>query len=694
MSSFARFSWVAALSFSVAVGGCDSSEEGAEFSADENPLVVTGCGAPTVANGGFEARKTSMWTTSGQVTAISSAAHTGAWGVQIGKAARSGATHTISQTITVPPASAGRSTLSFWVQPHCAKQPDRLLAELRSANGSTVLATAMDECTSSTAWSRKTFDLAPWAGSKVTLRFSATDDGKAPGAYVYLDDVAVETDAPAPLVAISAPLENSTVQGTVQVTATAQVSACTSLQKIDFAVDGSLIGSATTSPGSASWNASAATPGRHVLTATATDKLGQTQSTGIFIDVAEPCGTAATWSTGSGAALVTTPASAIQRDPVFWPLDRIAGWGRDGQLVLYDLRGKRVIATPSLSGTVSSAPVLAHLTDQSEPWAYVTTGGPSSGGFIYKIDASNGDILASRRIVSNACASDQLFASPLVIPFSRSDLPTLHEVVIVTQKLGCGDHQRNSVLALDPNTLATVWRFNVGELQVDGSEGGCSYEPTRDLLACVTLAEPQSTQNTVWLIRGSDGSLVGAAALGSVRAKPAFHPSRGHLYVSTEDRYPHALNVDDAVQPGVRDWWLKLNDPGPTSTPITGGVVAAPLGPLADVVYTVDSGGLLNAVYDEGDQPGAAIVIWNLDLGLGRSFSSAPALDATDQRLYVGASNGVVEQIGALNGASERSRTIDLSLLSPAVTPTFDFTNGVIGSSRSGFTRRYCRPFP
>jgi len=120
----------------------------------------------------------------------------------------------------------------------------------------------------------------------------------------------------APTVTMSAPASGATVAGTV-VTLTVAASDDHYVAKVEFYVDGALVGSSTSgSPYSVTWNSTGVANGSHSLTAKAYDDAGNTQtsapSTVSVENVAAPVTsvTAPTGGTVSGTTTVTASASA------------------------------------------------------------------------------------------------------------------------------------------------------------------------------------------------------------------------------------------------------------------------------------------------------------------------------------------------------------------------------------------------
>ncbi len=98
------------------------------------------------------------------------------------------------------------------------------------------------------------------------------------GLNAVLSGLFFSTLAPPPAINITAPI-SGTQTGSVSVTATATANAPATLASVQFQVDGNNLGAALTGSGpafTAPWNTGNFTNGPHILTAIATDSLGQT----------------------------------------------------------------------------------------------------------------------------------------------------------------------------------------------------------------------------------------------------------------------------------------------------------------------------------------------------------------------------------------------------------------------------------
>jgi hypothetical protein len=145
--------------------------------------------ANVVQNGGFETGSLASWSASGAfVPRISATAHTGGSSAQVGSTGAVNGNSTLTQTVTVP---SGSSTLSFWYQPHCTDTLtyDQIQMQIRNTSGST-LATVLNVCPTTSAWSQVTFNASTYAGQSVVLWFNDHDDGYAGDpTYFLVDDV-------------------------------------------------------------------------------------------------------------------------------------------------------------------------------------------------------------------------------------------------------------------------------------------------------------------------------------------------------------------------------------------------------------------------------------------------------------------------------------------------------------------------
>lgn len=149
-----------------------------------------------VQNPGFETGSFSSWTVSGAaLPAITTTPHSGTYSARIGSASPYNGNSIVQQTVTIP---AGTTTLSFWYRPSCPDTLtyDQIQMQIRTTAGST-LATVLNVCSNSGAWTQRTFNTTPYAGLTVVLWFNVHDDGyPSDPTYALLDDVSLSGSPP------------------------------------------------------------------------------------------------------------------------------------------------------------------------------------------------------------------------------------------------------------------------------------------------------------------------------------------------------------------------------------------------------------------------------------------------------------------------------------------------------------------
>src|SRR5207245_148945 len=93
---------------------------------------------------------------------VSTTAHSGTYAARLGSTSAVNGNSTLTQTVVVP---AGSPTLSFWYQPHCPDTItyDQIQMQIRSTAGAT-LATVLNVCSNTGAWTSATFNMSPYAG--------------------------------------------------------------------------------------------------------------------------------------------------------------------------------------------------------------------------------------------------------------------------------------------------------------------------------------------------------------------------------------------------------------------------------------------------------------------------------------------------------------------------------------------------
>lgn len=134
--------------------------------------------------------------------------------------------------------------------------------------------------------------------------------------FFGLDQGTTPTNA-APTVSITSPSNGATVSGSVTISASA--SDDVGVSRVDFVVDGTVLGSDTSAPYSSTWNAASAAAGTHQLSAIAYDAAGLSATASVSVSIASTSTdttapsvnitTPTTGSTVTGAVTINASAS-------------------------------------------------------------------------------------------------------------------------------------------------------------------------------------------------------------------------------------------------------------------------------------------------------------------------------------------------------------------------------------------------
>jgi hypothetical protein len=126
---------------------------------------------------------------------------------------------------------------------------------------------------------------AGWVLAANSLGYHTASDGQSLGIVLNGNIIPPPPDPTPPTVSLTAPLAGASVSGT-SVTLSANASDNVAVANVQFKVDGSSVGQATTSPYSISWNSKTVSNGSHTITAVATDSSGNsTTSSPVSVTV-------------------------------------------------------------------------------------------------------------------------------------------------------------------------------------------------------------------------------------------------------------------------------------------------------------------------------------------------------------------------------------------------------------------------
>ena len=182
-------------------------------------------GANVFQNPGFETGAFAPWVIDGNnntPTVSNANPHSGTYSALLGtlSGAEPNGDSSFYQTITVP---AAGGTLSYWYWPYTT---DTITFDWQDAyvenTSGTILATIMHIDDSTQAWTNKTFDMTPYAGQTVRIRFLVHEDGFGDDTAMYVDDASLlgpavcgtPTNTPTPGAATNTPTRTNTPTNT------------------------------------------------------------------------------------------------------------------------------------------------------------------------------------------------------------------------------------------------------------------------------------------------------------------------------------------------------------------------------------------------------------------------------------------------------------------------------------------------
>jgi hypothetical protein len=162
-------------------------------------------------------------------------------------------------------------------------------ASASDAGGVTSVSFAVDGTTigtDTTAPYTATWNSTSATNASHTLTASARDTiGNTATSSAVTVTVANAADGSPPTVSVTSPAAGSTVAGSVQITASAADDV--GVTAVSFSVDGTTVGSDTTSPYGVAWDSTSSSNGPHAVTAKATDAAGNTamsDAVGVSVD--------------------------------------------------------------------------------------------------------------------------------------------------------------------------------------------------------------------------------------------------------------------------------------------------------------------------------------------------------------------------------------------------------------------------
>ena len=287
------------------------------------------------------------------------------------------------------------------------------------------------------------------------------------------------------------------------------------------------------------------------------------------------------------------------------------------------------------------------------PWTSLgrpITGVLHTGGRLVAVAGDNGVLYArspislnevwTRSIQRGTCGADSIRASPAMQLRADSDMAfqaaVSGDLVFIGTDYQCGTITANRVYGLNAADGTLKWIYNsTGSAQMD-TVNGLAVDYGRNTVYVTSDHRSGGPQNSLWALAGTNGARRWALDLGPIQAEPMI--AGNALYVTTYAGMLYKLNPND----GAVVWNVRVTCSAYVSADMN-------FDATKNRIYLVDTGGELHAVDDLGT---CARRRWSLVTGAGGSFCTQPALLASANRLYVGATDGRVYQINPDTGAS------------------------------------------
>lgn len=232
-----------------------------------------------------------------------------------------------------------------------------------------------------TTWtSRTNIDLTAWAGQSVTLAVEVSANSNVcveVTGEALVDDLRIENptdpaDSTAPSVDLTAPADGATVQGAVDLTASA--SDASGVSKVEFYVDGTLLAVDTTSPYAATWNTTEVLDGTRRLTVKAYDEVSNVATdddTSVTVANGTATSTSATFSSRAaedGYVKANPDATSASVGAYESTYGLAMGRGSDGQ-INKSLLSFDTSSVPDGASITGAYITLSYGSGYGDPWA-------------------------------------------------------------------------------------------------------------------------------------------------------------------------------------------------------------------------------------------------------------------------------------------------------------------------------------
>lgn len=289
------------------------------------------------------------------------------------------------------------------------------------------------------------------------------------------------TTIPPPTISITSPQNNSVVNGN-SVNLAAIATSIQSISKVQYLLDGTVIGTTTTTPYSINWNSLSVANGSHQLTAIATDASNQTSVTSENITVNNVLSCNSSPSAPSSLAVTNASPSSIS---IHWNTPSSTGGNS------CSLKDYQIYRNGALVGTVTTN-------------SYVDSGLSSQTTYSYKVVAVNSG--------QNASAASSSISGTTTNSVSNTSVPNAPTNVNATLISSNSQIQLNwSASSSNANTIKLYNIYRNGNLYKTISSSTTSYIDSN-----ITAGQAYNYQVSAVGLNGLESSLTSAQTVISV----------------------------------------------------------------------------------------------------------------------------------------------------------------------------------
>lgn len=293
-------------------------------------------------------------------------------------------------------------------------------------------------------------------------------------------------------------------------------------------------------------------------------------------------------------------------------------------------------------GAVSGRPPIIESSDSSNGLnsAYIT----SQDDFLYGVNLASGAPFGIMNPTNLTTNNFQGAAAVVVKAFSGSGYTLTHDLVVAGTR-NTGSTTTNRVVAVNPNTGATVWTMI-------GASGG---NPNMDIINSTPLVDyinnaiwvtsnQSTTAPSLWKLNPNTGAVISSSNNGDIDSSPTTTPLGEFVFIGTNAGSVLAVNPSTLAT-------VATATPAPTDGAVRGFPLVLGIISPWTVVFTTN--GNVHAYSFNG-------TTFTFSWKTAVASPSAPVVTffGANEKGYVGSSDGTIKQLNLATGAIESTRVV------------------------------------